>query len=281
MILLCAPLLPAADFSGAGALESTRRIVALGPRPSGSPAHRKMQAEIFRELGQCGCQVQQVDFTAAAPDGPVKMKNIVAKFDGSSGRIVVISGHYDTKVFPAFPFVGANDGGASAGFLLEMARALRGRSLRDAVWLVWFDGEEAIREWSATDGLYGSRHMAQVWSGDGTLSRVKALINVDMIGDENLGILKESTSTRWLRELIWKTAQDRGYGKYFLQRGGGTEDDHAPFLRMGVPAVDLIDFDYGPGNSYWHTSQDTVDKLSTHSFQVVGEVLLEVLNRLP
>jgi len=232
-------------------------------------------------LGQCGCQVQQVDFTAAAPDGPLKMTNIVAKFAGASGKIVVISGHYDTKVFPAFPFVGANDGGASAGFLLEKARALRGRSLRDAVWLVWFDGEEAIREWSATDGLYGSRHMAQVWSGDGTLSRVKALINVDMIGDENLGILKESMSTRWLRELIWKTAQDRGYGKYFLQQGGGTEDDHAPFLRMGVPAVDLIDFDYGPGNSYWHTSQDTVDKLSAHSFQVVGEVLLEVLNRLP
>jgi Zn-dependent M28 family amino/carboxypeptidase len=193
---------------------------------------------------------------------------------------VVISGHYETKVLPGIHFVGANDGGASAGFLLEMARVLAGRKLKHDVYLVWFDGEESFGVWSERDGIYGSRHLAERWSAEGTLGRIKALINVDMIGDKDLGILKEMNSSAGLQRLVWQAAADLGLGRFFLNLGGAVEDDHVPFLRRGVQAVNLIDFDYGPNNSYWHTEKDTLDKLSAESFQVVGTVLLEVLRRL-
>ncbi len=149
-----------AEFSGTSALEYTRRVVEFGPRPPGSPAIRKLQAYILAQARARGAVVEEDGFTAQTPVGSIAMKNIVARFPGSSGRAVVITGHYDTKHMPEIRFVGANDGGASAGFLLEMARTLAGRKLTDSVWLVWFDGEEAFGEWSATDGIYGSRHLA-------------------------------------------------------------------------------------------------------------------------
>jgi glutaminyl-peptide cyclotransferase len=190
---------------------------------------------------------------------------------------VVLSGHYDTKRIPGENFVGADDGGSSTGFLLEMAAALHGTEHQDDVYLVWFDGEEAIRlEWRGTDNLYGSRHLAGRWAQDGTLSRIKALVNVDMIGDKDLGIMQEQNSTPWLRQLVWAAAKRTGYAKYFLDQGGPTEDDHTPFLKAGVPALDLIDFD----KNYWHTGADTMDKLSAHSFEVVGNVLFAALKDL-
>lgn len=266
----------AADFSGTSALEYTRRAVAFGPRPPGSPAIQKLQAYILGETRARGAAVEEDNFTAQTPIGPVAMKNIIARFRGTSGRAVVITGHYDTKRIPEIRFVGANDGGASAGFLLEMARALAGRKLRDEVWLVWFDGEEAFGEWSATNGIYGSRHLAARWARDGTLRRIKALINVDMIGDKDLGVLEEQNSTPALRKLVWQTAADLGLQRYFLTGPAAIEDDHIPFLRQGVPALDLIDFDYPP----WHTAADTMDKLSLNSFNVVGQVVGETLRRL-
>ncbi len=208
------------------------------------------------------------------------MSSIIARFPGRTGRAVVFTGHYDTKVMPGTYFVGANDGGASTGFLLEMARVLAGQPRQDDVYLVWFDGEEAIAQWSETDGVYGSKHLAARWAADGTLSRIKALINVDMIGDRDLAILKEGHSSAGLRARIWSAARRRGYGSHFMEEGGFVEDDHAAFVAHGVNAVNLIDFDYGPANSYWHTDKDTIDKLSANSFQVVGTVLLDVLREL-
>jgi Zn-dependent M28 family amino/carboxypeptidase len=208
------------------------------------------------------------------------MKNLIARFPGSSGKAVVFSGHYDTKVMPASGFVGANDGGASAGLLLEMARAVSLRKRVHDVWLVWFDGEEAYVDYTLTDGLYGSRRLARRWHQDGTLKRIVALINVDMIGDRDLGILREEYSDPRLVDLIWKTAARLGLGRHFLNRRGAVLDDHYPFVELGVPAVNLIDFDYGPNNAYWHTPADTVDKLSPASFAAVGRVLLEVLAEL-
>ena len=269
----------AVDFSGASALEFTRQAVAFGPRPPGSPAIRKLQAHIIAQLRKYKCEVIEDDFTGNTPIGPVPMKNIIAKIPGSSGRAVVFTGHYDTAR-PFKNFVGANDGGASAGFLLELGRVLNGAPRKDTVYLVWFDGEEAIERWSETDGIHGSRHLADKWSRDGTLGRIKALINVDMIGDKDLNILTEFGSSQRLRGLIWQVAEERGYGRYFLKQGSAVEDDHMPFVRKGVNAVDLIDFDYGPNNAYWHNEKDTMDKLGAHSFQVVGDVLVEVLRRL-
>jgi Zn-dependent M28 family amino/carboxypeptidase len=266
----------AAEFSGARALESTRRAVALGPRPPGSPAMRKLQALVAAELKPTGCRIIEDAFTARTPNGAIGMRNMVALFPGTSGRAVALTGHYDTKWMPAMHFIGADDGGSSTGFLLEMARALKGRPHKDDLYLVWFDGEEAFGPWSETDSLYGSRHLAARWASDGTLAKLKGLINVDMIGDRDLGIMQEENSTPWLRKLVWDTATRLGYGKYFLPSGGPTEDDHIPFLKMGAPALDLIDFD----KSYWHTSGDTLDKLSAHSFDVVGAVLLEVIRQL-
>ncbi len=275
LLALSAPAAPAREFSGTRALEFTRKAVEFGPRPPGSAALHKLQAYILAELKLRRCQIVQDDFTATTPHGPIAMKNILARFPGKSGRAIVFSGHYDTKLLPGF--VGADDGGSSTGFLLEMATALQGEPRKDDVYLVFFDGEEAIRqEWAGTDNLYGSRHLAEKWAADGTIGRIKALINVDMIGDKNLDIMREQNSSPALRKLVWDTAERIGYGKYFLPDGGPTEDDHTPFLSLGVNALDLIDFDYPP----WHTPQDTMDKLSAHSFQVVGDVLLEVLKQL-
>ncbi len=281
-LILILAALPAfaIDFSGSGALEYTKKAVSFGPRPPGSAPIQNMRAWLKAQLHGMKCQVSEDSFQGSTPRGAIPMTNIIAKFPGTSGRAIVITGHYDTKMVPGRHFVGANDGGASAGLLLELAHVANTRSYADDVYFVWFDGEEAIGEWSSTDGLHGSRHLADKWAADGTLSRIKALINVDMIGDKDLGIMQEMNSSAALRRLVWQTAKELGYGKYFLEFGGAIEDDHMPFIRNGVNALDLIDFDYGPDNSYWHTDKDTMDKLSAHSLEVVGNVLLDVIRRL-
>lgn len=281
-LILLAAALPAlgVDFSGESAMAFARKAVSFGPRPPNSAAIRNMQTWLIGQLRAMKYQVSEDDFKGETPLGPMPMKNIIARRPGTSGRAVVITGHYDTKLFPGRRFVGANDGGSSAALLLEMARVVSTRGYNDDIWFVWFDGEEAIGEWSSVDGVHGSRHLAAKWSMDGTLARIKALINVDMIGDKDLGILQEMNSSEPLRRLVWQAAKETGYGKYFLDYGGPIEDDHMPFLKRGVNALDLIDFDYGPNNKYWHTDQDTIDKISAHSLEVVGNVLLEVLRRI-
>ncbi len=273
-------LLAGGGFSGDVALRHATELVRLGPRTPGSAAHRNAQDYIRAHLKGLGCEVLDDPFEARTPFGPVAMNNLIARFRGSSGKAVVFSGHYDTKSMPASGFLGANDGGGSAGFLLEMAAVLSGGKRVHDVYLVWFDGEEAFVDYTPTDGLYGSRHLARRWRQDSTLSRIIALVNVDMIGDRDLGILKEQYSDRALVELIWTAAAQLGLGRHFLPEGGAVLDDHYPFVELGVPAANLIDFDYGPGNSYWHTPADTPDKLSAASFRAVGRVLLEVLARL-
>jgi glutaminyl-peptide cyclotransferase len=272
---------PAANgFSGAAALEFTRKAVSFGPRPPGSAAIARLQAYILSELRATGAEIVVDPFKGQTPLGPIDMKNIIAKFPGKSGKIVAISGHYDTKSMPGTYFVGANDGGSSTGFLLEMARAVARQPRKNEIDLVWLDGEEAFAQWSSTDGTYGSRHLAAKWQADGTLDRLKALINVDMIGDKDLNIVYEANSSSSLRNLVWATANSLGLGQYFMREPLAIEDDHMPFLERGANALDLIDFDYGPNNSYWHTDKDTMDKLGAKSFDVVGKVLLEVLKKL-
>lgn len=280
LLILWASLAAAADFSGVNALKYTADSVNFGPRPTGSPAIQKLQAYILANLKQCRCEVSEDRFTAQTPAGPVAANNIIARFPGASGRAIAITGHYDTKVFHDFRFVGANDAGSSTGFLLELARVLAGKPRKDDIYLVWFDAEEAVGEWSPTDGIYGSRHLAAKWTADGTARRLKALINIDMIGDKDLEILKESFSSTALTRLVWQVAADLGYARFFPNRAIAIEDDHAPFVRAGVPALNLIDFNYGPDHSWWHTKEDTMDKLSASSLQIVGEVILETIRRL-
>lgn len=267
--------------AGEQALAWTAKVVELGPRPPGSEAHSKQQSLVIDALHATGASVEEVAFNAQTPHGPIEMKNVIAKFDGASDRVVVISGHYDTLNRPGLHFVGANDGGSSTGLLLQLAAMLAEQELRDDVWLVLFDGEEALVRWSGSDHTYGSRHQAAQWSVDGTAGRIKALINVDMVGDADLRLAYEEQSTPWLRELVWDVGTRLSYTEVFSNRQPTyIDDDHASFLRVGIPAVDLIDFDYGDGNRYWHTEQDTMDKLSPASFGVMLHVLLETIGEL-
>ena len=267
----------ASNFSGISALKYTRAAVELGPRPSGSEANHKLQNYILAQIRQDECQVMEDPFTASTPNGPIAMDNIIAKFPGKSGKAIVITGHFDTKLFPGRKFVGANDGGSSTGLLLEMAHALAHQTRIDDVYLVWFDGEEAVREkWEGDDNLYGSRHLAAKWRKDGTLARVKALINVDMIGDKSLDIKLETNSNPALNSWCGIRRRASATERIFLNEQLATEDDHMPFVHLGVPAIDLIDFDYDP----WHEDTDTMDKLSAQSLEIVGTVVMEVIHRL-
>lgn len=281
--LAASPLLTAAapvGFSGAQAFQFTQKAVSFGERASGSDAMLKMRAWIISELKPLGGQLENDTFTGQTPTGAVPMDNIVLKFPGASGKAVVITGHYDTKRIPMVHFVGANDAGSSTGFLIEFARDAAKMHHVDDLYIVFFDGEEAVGEWTDTNSRYGSRHLVEKWSADGTLARIKAFINVDMIGDKDLDILNDGNSSQSLRNLVFKVAAKLNDSKYFHTDVSGIDDDHMPFVNAGVNAIDLIDFSYGPQNSYWHNDKDTMDKLSAHSLQVVGDVVLGVVNEL-
>lgn len=271
-------------FSGQRAFEHVKHIVSFGPRPPASNALKETQNYIDEVLRSSGLTVRRQNFIAQTPLGPVEMTNIIGTIKGISDDFIAVGGHYDTKLFKDFRFVGANDGGSSTGFLLELARAWGSSTPALTLWLVFFDGEEALVRWSEIDSLYGSRFMARNLSSSGELSRMRALILVDMIGDSDLNVQRDSNSNPILMERIWATARDLGYEQYFLQTlPTPIDDDHLPFARLGVPTALLIDFSYGGRSTpglFWHTAEDTLDKLSPTSFQVVGEVVSTTTERL-
>ncbi len=258
-------------FDGARAFAHVEKMVAFGPRPSGSPAIRQTQEYIRGQLKSFGCSVEEDSFEASTPAGHLPMTNIVAKIPGASANVVLLLTHYDTKRMEKF--VGANDAGSSTGLMLELARLLCGRKSDASVWIAFLDGEEAIGEWSATDSTYGSRQMAAKLALANDLRRVKAVVLADMVGDRDLNLCRESNSTPWLTEIVWSTAKRLGYEKNFLAESTTIEDDHLPFLRRGLPAVDLIDLDYAE----WHNPTDTLDKVSARSIAIVGHVILKSL----
>ncbi|MFB3915477.1 MAG: M28 family peptidase [Terriglobales bacterium] len=265
-------------FNSGRAMQYVKTVVAIGPRYVGSPGHAKMEALLRSHLK--ADRLEEDAFTASTPLGAKQMRNFIAKFPGPKDGIIVIAGHYDT-LYGRKDFVGANDAGSSTGFLMELASELRGRKMNGySVWLVWLDGEEAFRTWSPTDSLYGSRHLAEKWQKDGTLPKIKAFLLVDMIADADLNIDREENSTPWLEDLAYQAATHLGYQSHFFRRTIAVEDDHIPFVRLGVPSADLIDFDYGYANAYWHTREDTLDKLSSRSLDIVGDVVLETVRLL-
>lgn len=266
------------EIDASRAYEDVKRMVELGPRPSGSEALKKEQQFIQSELGGYGLKVIQDPFIGDTPHGKIPMMNIIGEVAGAKPEIVLITGHYDTK--PIEGFVGANDGGSSAAAVLEMARVLARSNPEYTLWFVFFDGEEAVVDWDANNGMdntYGSRHLAAKLESDGTLNKVRAMVLVDMIGDKKLDIKKDGNSTPWMVDVIWTAAGKIGSGKYFLGNETVIADDHLPFIRAGIPAVDIIDFDYGPDNSYWHTKQDSLDKISGESIKTVSDVVIKAL----
>lgn len=279
-----APQLTAAAqaFDGERALEQTRKVVGFGPRPAGSEALETTRVYIEETLGSYGLSVRRDELTGDTPKGPIPMANLIAEVPAAAGGeqrpIVIISGHYDTLPVEGYEFVGANDAGSSTGILLELGRVLADNPPPMPVWLVFFDGEEAVETWGPTDGTYGSRHMATRLRDEGRIREFGVMILLDMIADADLGIdIEMSHSTRWLNELIWSVAREIGHEQHFTNRIHYMDDDHRPFAEVGMPVTDLIDFRYGPGNRYWHSPFDTLDKLSADSFQVVGETVLSVL----
>ncbi|MBZ5528294.1 MAG: M28 family peptidase [Acidobacteriia bacterium] len=262
-------------FDGRKALAHVARLTALGTRQAGTPGIVKAQEYILAELKSYGCAVETDDFHADTPAGSLAMKNIVAKIPGERRDIVLLATHYDTKRLENF--VGADDGGSSTGVMLELARLLCAKPGKDTVWIAFFDGEEAVNwQWADPDNRYGSRQMAARMAAAGDLKRIKALLLADIVGSKDLRIRRESFSTKSLTNLVWDTARRLGYSKIFVGDQSPIEDDHASFLSRGVPCVDVIDLEI----PYWHTTQDTLDKLSARSLAIVGHVFRESIREL-
>jgi glutaminyl-peptide cyclotransferase len=282
LLALLVLTLPASaeSFNAARAIQYARDVTAFGARPIGSPNHKKLENYILAHLKND--QVEEDSFTASTPEGKFPVRNIIAKFPGTRDGIIVIAGHYDTN-YPLrnTGYVGANDGGSSTAILLELANQLRAKKREGySVWLFWTDGEEAVKTWSDTDSLYGARHLADKWQKDGTLKKIKAFLLADMIGDADLNVDHDASSTPWLEDMVLQAATQLGYQSHFFARTIAVEDDHLPFMHLGVPCADLIDLDYGYGNVFHHTPQDTLDKLSPRSIEIVGNVILQTVELL-
>ena len=263
-------------FDSGRAWSDLRTMVGFGPRPAGSPEIEQTRQYIKTQLAQAGVAVREQAWDDTTPAGRVHMVNLIATLPGQSRDRIVIAGHFDTKRFREFRFVGASDGASSAAFLLEMARALKGRTNPFTIELLFLDGEEAVGEWAGTDHTYGSRHYVEAARRDGTLKGLKALVLVDMIGDRDLVMRRDLNSTTWLTDIIWRTARSLKLGEHFSNETTEIEDDHQPFTSAGVPAVDIIDLDY----PQWHSPFDTLDAVSARSLQVVGDVLLASLPQI-
>src|ERR1017187_943047 len=264
-------------FNPQQAYAYTARIAGFGERWPGSPGHKKTDDLIHQGLQKDGARVEAGDFTASTPRGPIAVHNIVGKFNATADpkqKIFILAGHYDTLFQPGF--IGANDGASSTAILLAFADALAvQKTTKLQIWLVWTDLEEAVKAFNSDDGLYGSRHLAGKLAANGTASRVAGFFLLDMIGDKDLGVARETGSSRWLQDFIAQAARELGYGQYFFQYESGIIDDHVPFLEVGIAAVDVVDAMYGrmgPGfesmGEFHHSNADKMDKISPHSLEV-------------
>jgi len=269
-----------APFDGGRAFEHLKQMVAIGPRPAGSAAIHQTRAYITRQLSAIGLTVQEQAFVAETPSGRVDMVNLIVRLPGRRTDRVLFTGHYDTKPLQGQVFVGANDGGSSAAFLIELARVLKTRTHEFTYELVWLDGEEAFcRNWDecgkpgSPDNTYGSRYFVQAAKKANAVASIKAMVLLDMIGDRDLQIRRESNSTPWLTDIVWRAAKGLAYDRVFNDTPTSIEDDHLAFLAAGIPSVDIIDLDY----PYWHTPDDTLDHVTARSLQIVGDVVLAAL----
>ncbi len=273
-------------FDGPRAFAHVRKMVETGPRPAGSAELARTREYLTSELQAAGLKISNDEFAAKTPGGERRMVNVTAELTGKSPRVIILASHYDTKPVKDYRFVGANDGGSSTGALVELARSLAASNPQPefTYWFVFFDGEEAFcKNWDdcsrpgQPDNTYGSRRYVASLRERDQLSRVDALILLDMIGYTDLAIPREGYSTPWLTDIIWETARTLGHGAQFPNGKEFVEDDHVPFLQAGVPVVDLIQLS---GYPHWHTAEDTLDKISPRSLQVVGETVLASLPRI-
>jgi len=263
-------------FDGKRAFAHVAKQVSFGPRPSGSQAIVHLQDYLQTELKSYGCDVETDSFGADTPVGRLPMKNILVKIPGEKPGVILLGTHYDTLLMDNF--VGADDAGSSTAVMLELARLLCPQEGKYAVWIAFFDGEEAMKQWSDTDSRYGSRQMAARFSSGGDIKKIKAFLLADIVGGREAQFLRESSSTPALIDLVWNTAAKLGYSGLFLNNATAAQDDHDSFLKRGVPSVDVIgDF---VNNGYWHTPQDSLDKISAKTLAITGHVFLESVKQL-
>ena len=271
---------PRLELSGERALDEVARLVALGRRDSGTPGAERAANHLLARFEDLGVEAEIQEFRDPSPKGEMIFRNVIGRIPGESDRLLMLGSHYDTKAGMPDGFEGANDSGSSTGLLLELARVLRHEAPHPMeIWLVHFDGEESLVEYGPNDGLHGSRYLARTMAEDGRLERLAALILLDMVGDRDLTITIPRNSTPELVAMTFDAARAEGVRRHFQLYRASILDDHVPFLERGVPAINLIDFQYGsaPGrNEYWHTAEDTMDKLSAESLEIVGRVARRV-----
>jgi len=266
-------------FDGKRAFAHVAKQVSFGPHPSGSPAIAQVQDYLLSELKSYGCNVEMDAFGADTPVGRLPMENILVKIPGEKPVVILLGTHYDTKRLDNF--VGADDGGSSTAVMLELARLLCKQHGKYAVWIAFFDGEEAVRlQWEDPDNRYGSRQMAARFANSGDIKKIRAFLLADIVGGRNSRFRRDDSSTEWLTDLVWEVAARLGYAGLFLNELTGIGgDDHHSFTQRGVPAVDVIDLI--PNEvPYWHTPQDTLDKISAKNLAIVGHVFLESVKQL-
>ena len=278
---------PVAVFDGARAMDHVKKQIEFGPRPPDTPQLTKTRAYITDELKSSGLNVSLHEFVATTPQGEKKMANIVGEIPGETKTLILIASHYETKYYKDMHFVGANDPAASVATLLEIGRVLGSDKEKPKVTyrLVFFDGEEAFCEgWSdcnnpdGPDNTYGSRKYVALLGERDELKNAGALILLDLMGYRKLELGRDTLSTRWLQDIIWQTGRELGHSKIFVDREEGVGgDDHEPFLRAGVPAVDLIQLNSYP---HWHKADDTIDKVSAQSMKIVGDTVLASLPKI-
>jgi glutaminyl-peptide cyclotransferase len=264
------------ELSGEKAFAHVQRLVDFGPRPSGSDAIEKSRRYIEDQLHRCGWQVTRQAFSDDTPRGRVQFVNLIADFRGQTkpGPMFLLCSHYDTKTFDTIKFVGANDAGSSTGLLLELARVIAQHpNLAAKIELVFFDGEEAYDHFSETDGLYGSRYFARQLSAS-SAKQFRGGILFDMVGDRSLDVTLPADSPPEIARDTFAAAEALKLRRYFTYLDREMIDDHSPLNAIGIPTIDVIDFDYPP----WHTAGDTIDKISPTSLQIVGSVALYYLS---
>ncbi len=255
------------QFDGQSALLFVEEQIAFGPRIPGSEESRKTAVWVVEQLEAIGWETEIQHFSYRG----TPLMNIIAKAEGvSESRPILIGAHYDTRphadrdpIYPEAPVPGANDGASGVAVLIELAHVLDRDRLRQPVWLVFFDAEDSgnIDGW---DWIVGSSFFA-----DNLTQNLEAAVIVDMVGDRDLQLFIEKNSDPDLVQEIWELADQLGYSAFINTPKYSMIDDHSPFLRIGVPAIDIIDFDY----PHWHTINDTVDKVSADSLEQVGRTL--------